>query len=39
MEIETALHSIFVVADYLEQSGDASSISRDQVVHKLESGV
>jgi NADH pyrophosphatase NudC (nudix superfamily) len=31
VEIERAIHSIVEVPDYLEQPGDASSISRDQV--------
>jgi hypothetical protein len=41
LEIERALHSIVEAADYLEQSdaGDASSISGDQVVQRLEDGV
>jgi hypothetical protein len=36
IEIERALHSIVEAADYLEQTGDAST---DQIVERLEDGV
>jgi hypothetical protein len=39
IQIERALHSIVEAVDYLEQSGDVSSISEDQVVQRLEGGV